>query len=123
MPQPNKVAQTLSAIPAPETSDPAVTIISARLKQNLITILTIGVPLFDKMTGLPVMTEDADGNSTQLYRPASAAELSVCERMVARASASGAINDHAELQSDLAKMKAMGWKFPELDEQDDEATR
>jgi hypothetical protein len=113
------LARAINSVPAPDSSDPAATIISARLKQRLIEILTVGVPLFDKMTGEPAMMPDG---KTQAHRPPSAAELSVCERMVARATAAGSINDHAEVMSDLQKMKAMGWKFPELDTEGEDAT-
>jgi len=114
----NALAQAVTAAPGP-TNDPLAAVISARLKQRLVDILTDGVPMFDKMTGEPVMK---DGKP--VHRPPSAAELSVCERLVARAVASGSFNDHDEVQKVLAEMRAVGLKFPEIDtESDDEATR
>lgn len=118
MPNPSKVADAIRDIPPPEGADSATVIIAARLKQRLIEILVTGVPLYDKMTGQPALMPDG----SHAHRPPSAAELSVCERMVARAAAAGALNDHAEVNKVIDEMKARGWKFPELDEEGDDAT-
>lgn len=109
----NNLAQAIHSVPNPEHGDAAVSIISARLKQRLIEILTRGVPLFDKMTGEPALMPDG----SHAHRPPSAAELSVCERLVARAHAAGLVNDHEAVSSVLAEMKARGWKFEELDDE------
>lgn len=115
----SNLAHAIGSIPPPETSDPTIAIISARLKKVLIDILTNGVVLHDKMTGQPAIDE----NGNVCRRQASAAELSVCERMVARAHAAGTLNDHAEVNKILSEMKSKGWKFPEIDDDDDLATR
>lgn len=115
----NPLTKAISSLPDPPASnDPLATIISARLKQRLVEILTNGVPLFDKMTGEPALMPDG----SHAHRPPSAAELSVCERLVARAQSAGTLNDHDEVNRILSEMKSRGWSFPEVDTTSDDPT-
>lgn len=111
------VAKAIAQVPPPDNSDPITSVIAARFKDRLMRLVIEGMPCFDKMTGQPVLID-----GTHVHRPPSAAELSVIERFLARAQAAGAINDHDEVQKVINEAKARGWKLPELDNGDDEAT-
>lgn len=115
----NPVARAISSVPAPDRADDATVIIAARFKKLLIDLVTNGVAVRDKMTGEQVI--DADGKPA--FRAPIASELSVINQFLARARAAGDINDHAEVQSILEEARARGWKFPEIDDAPDAASK
>jgi hypothetical protein len=120
MPTPNHaVAKAIQAVPGPERADDATVVIAARFKAILLRLVTEGVAVRDKMTGEQII--DADGKPA--FRLPNAAELGQIRQYIAKAEASGAINDHAHVQDIMAEFRALGWKFPELGDEPDEASK